>query len=456
MSNNSENCAQLKNSKTDWVPIKPNENVLLQKMSVIVKIDNNEIKVDDAELWLCFFPRPRVEIKGMFIATKAVFNALGSQKIINLYHSDGSVEIPGICTKYEIKIGKNEIFMTWFITPVPFNLKEKNAKSIKYFVFHLFNFVDLIGARRNFEYFEDKGHLIHYLDFIWKDWKVEIRSLYGKKETYNTLEEDGGFALTHVGYVRESNGKSFSINKAEYFLNALRYFLSFARGFWCYPILCAGFDKHGDKKWRAWDSPREPWQNPLSWFDPQHPDQLINLFPGFMDKCQVESWRDTFREVIYWYLNSNNSYRGIDAGIILTQAAIERLSFEYAVQSKKLITVDGFNKIWASDKFRILFSSLDIPIEIPSCLTNLIKLSKDSQIKWIDAPHALTEVRNSLVHPQKKPRNKFKSIYFETWKLGLWYLELSILRLCGYEGTYSNRLTAQMAGQVEKVPWENK
>jgi len=168
---------------------------------------------------------------------------------------------------------------------------------------------------------------------------------------------------------------------------------------------------------------------------------------------QDESWQTAFRDVIYWYLNSNFSPRGIDAGIILTQAAIERLSFEYSVRSKKLRTMEDFKNLRASDKFRLFFSSLDIPNEVPSNLSTLQELSR--QFNWLDAPHAFTEVRNSLVHPEHKSRGKTDKAIFEAWNLGLWYLEMSILRLCGYEGTYSNRLhLGKWIGEVEEVPWK--
>lgn len=178
---------------------------------------------------------------------------------------------------------------------------------------------------------------------------------------------------------------------------------------------------------------------------------MTTLFPEFIKKWRSSDWSEAFHEVIYWYLNANFSSRGIDAGIILTQAAIERLSFEYAVKSKKLVTVNGFKALWASDKFRLLFSSLDIPILIPQDTPAIEALSK--QFNWVDAPHALTEIRNSLVHPEHKRRGQFDDAYYEAWNLGLWYLEMGLLAICGYSGTYGNRLRQRWVGQVEEVPW---
>jgi hypothetical protein len=40
--------------------------------------------------------------------------------------------------------------------------------------------------------------------------------------------------------------------------------------------------------------------------------------------------------------------------------------------------------------------------------------------------------------------------------LGAWYSELAVLRLCGFEGLYHNRLSDDgHAGIVEPVPWRD-
>lgn len=76
---------------------------------------------------------------------------------------------------------------------------------------------------------------------------------------------------------------------------------------------------------------------------------------------------------------------------------------------------------------------------------------------WNDAASALTGMRNYLVHPV----NEYDSVSFgpaiyDANKLGLWYLELSLLKECGYSGTYYNRLTEKLIENIEKVPCESK
>jgi hypothetical protein len=300
--------------------------------------------------------------------------------------------------------------------------------------------------------------VIDHVDFQSAGWNVELKSLPTTTYTFKTLDEEGGYGLTHVGCLRKEDGSSFDGKTAEEMLNTLRHFFSFSKGLWCTPCLAVGFDDKENRVWELWLSPQGGWAKPLSWFDPHNCDQLANLFPSFMAKWENEDWRKALHEVIYWYLSSNCSTLGlgigIDAGIILTQTAIERLSFEYAVRHKRLISEEGFknNTFRASDRIRLLLSSLGIPIDIPASLSEMQSLAK--QFNWVDAPQAITEIRNSLVHPEHKRRGKFGEAFFPAWNLGQWYLELALLRICNYVGTYSNRLVlSKWVGDVEPVPW---
>jgi hypothetical protein len=80
------------------------------------------------------------------------------------------------------------------------------------------------------------------------------------------------------------------------------------------------------------------------------------------------------------------------------------------------------------------------------------------QLHWVDAPQAFTEVRNALVHANPNKRQKLQGLtgraMLEVWNLGVWFLELTLLRIYGYTGSYGNRLNMQRwQGEVEPVPW---
>jgi len=428
--------------------------VLLNHGQAEVRVDGNSY-TGDGEVRLDFLPRVDVHLYGYFkgVPAKDVMGASSGQKVISSFSINGR-QIEGFRLSSGGDVNSQEFSLKWCPKSEPINGVGDESTQMTRVVFHLFNFVDLRGTRRSTEQKGTMIHAIEHVDLTCDEWKVELKSLISTQENIKALKEEGGYRLTHIGCIQKADGTLFSGKDADVCLKGLRFFFSFAKGGWCEPICAVGFDASGSHVWESWSSPRESWHTPLSWFDPHNGSQLAALFPGFMKRWANDEWREALHEVIYWYLNANYSSRGIDAGIILTQAAIERLSYEYSVKDKRLLSVKGFKDLWASDKFRLLFSSVKIPLDIPSETSELQQLSCSSQMNWLDAPHALTEVRNSLVHPEHKHRGQFGTAYYEAWNLGLWCLEMGILAICGYSGTYGNRFKQRWVGQVEDVPWK--
>jgi len=67
-------------------------------------------------------------------------------------------------------------------------------------------------------------------------------------------------------------------------------------------------------------------------------------------------------------------------------------------------------------------------------------------------------VRNIIVHPEVKLRERFHtsetSPIRDTWTCGLWLLEMLLLRLFRYSGSYSDRRDPmKYVGYVKPVPW---
>ena len=408
--------------------------------------------IGDCEVRLELVPRANIYLYGYFQgvpAKDAGKVSIGKTEISSF--SIYSCQIEGFLLSSSGDTNSQEFNLKLCPRSEPIDVVGDQSTQISFLIFHLFNFVDLFGTRRSTQQSKSQMHAIEHVDLVCDEWNVELKSLLSTRENMKALKEEGGYRLTHIGGLKKVNGSLFTGKDAQGCLSALRFFLSFAKGGWCEPICAVGFDASDNRIWESWSSPSEPWHTPLSWFDPHNGSQLTTLFPGFMKRWENDDWRVALREVIYWYLNANFSSRGIDAGIILTQAAIERLSYEYAVKDKRLLTVNGFKDLWASDKFRLLFSSLGIKLEIPGETPEIEKLAK--KFEWLDAPHALTEIRNSLVHPEHKKRGQLDSVYHEAWNLGLWYLEMGLLAICDYSGTYGNRLKQRWVGQVENVPW---
>ncbi len=362
-------------------------------------------------------------------------------------------DIPGFRTSGHYNLVSNELTITWCPSHNSVSISEQEKKHISHAFCHLFNFLDVSGSRK-FPYQKNgyRGRIDH-IDLDTYHWKIELKSLGKTQEIIRSLNEEGGYQLTHAGRIQKLDGSAFSGNELSDCLTMLTFLLSFARGCWCNPVCSVGIDRASDVVLESWSVPRESWKPHVGWLSAQNDTQLPSFASSFSKKWSNEDWRETLRETIYWYLNANDSSQGIDTGIILAQAAIEKLSYQYVVIEKRLILREGFRSLVASDKFRILMSSLKIPIDIPTESRDITNIANDKI--WLDAPHALTDIRNALIHPERGSFSFSDNLdsFYQAWKLSLWYLELSILAVCEYKGTFYNRLKDGYESDAEEVPW---
>jgi hypothetical protein len=414
---------------------------------------NQHTYTGSGEVRLELLPRTSIYFYGYFqgVPAKDALDTRFMRSEISSFSLDNR-QIEGSFLSIDGNVDSQEFNLKWLPRSQSICGVGDDSTQMSLLVFHLFNFDNVFGTRRSGQQEGSIEHSIEHVDLLCDEWAIDLKSLPSTHDAIKKLRKEGGYCLTHIGAIKKTNGALFSGKDAQGCLKSLHYFLSFAKGGWCEPMCAVGFDELNNRVWEFWSPPREPWYSPSSWFDPHRGDQLAALYPTFMEKWKSDDWRDALEEVIYWYLNANSSHRGIDVGIILTQAGIERLAYEYAVKDKRLLSLNGFKDLRASDKFRLLFSSLGLPLEIPKETPKIARLSKD--FSWVDAPHALTEIRNSLVHPERTKRDQLASVYSEAWDLGLWYLTMGLLAICEYTGSYGNRLRKpRWMGQVEQVPW---
>jgi len=253
-------------------------------------------------------------------------------------------------------------------------------------------------------------------------------------------------------HIERTDEQCFESAAAEELLWPLADFLSFAAGRRIGVAMLVGVDGSGKCTWEQWGCGGcEPMAYREGWFDEACGADLEGLWPAFMELWGNPDWSRTLSEVIYWYLLANDGGRGADTGIILTQTALELLAWTYLVVSRKAVVRSGYKDLRASDQLRLLFTFLSLPKLIPSTLSNLAASAK--RMKWVDSLHAFTEIRNSIVHPEKTAQVDHRSLC-EAWQLGTWFLDLLILRLCKYKGKYINRLrNPHTFAKVQALPW---
>lgn len=292
------------------------------------------------------------------------------------------------------------------------------------------------------------------------NWRIHISSHANTEEWIRSMQRSGGLTVTHGCRICKTNGETIDWSEAKHITDCLHHFLSFARGHW-QPLgnvrLLSDGNECLSESWGVLRGIDRPIQDGLSWWSP-HPDgdKLNDVFQPFYSLWQDSAWHDTLRELIYWYLQANLAGRGhvsADAALVLSQATLEKLAWFYVTQVRKAVSEDAFQpgKLRASDQIRLLATLLNLPHAIPNVLSSI--QADASGKRFEDAFHALTTIRNQLVHSGMK-RNLRPGAEFDAWNLSQWYVEMCMLRLMGYRGRYANRLKLnKWAGETEPVPW---
>jgi hypothetical protein len=335
------------------------------------------------------------------------------------------------------------------------------SNSLTMAVFHLFNWPQVfdpesyaprIGTGRHFGADESGSIRLEY-----DNWIITVTELENTAGLVKKLEEKGGYAITHVGRIARSSGQPFTTKELNELLECIGYFFSLVLGRWNRPSLTVGFDSVGSRVFEHWGMLQITAGHYVkgdSFFDTGHASIFNALFPSFWQLWNAPLWHDTLKKAIYWYVGANNVGFGVnvDSALLFTQAALELLAWTYCVMDKKAVSEKAFaprGGLTASDKLTLLTTLMEIPSNIP---LQLKSLSAGPNQKWSNSMHVITDLRNGLVHP-KETKGISDNTYYEAWRLSLWYLDLILLRLLGYQGKYFNRLMTPIVGRVEDVPW---
>lgn len=317
------------------------------------------------------------------------------------------------------------------------------------------------------------AHLVNFPDFLrqldgttWRnhmilsdgEYEFDISASSNQDEVFNGLKAEGGYGITHWVSITKTSGHPIEFEEAEAELYKLHTFLSFARGSWVGLLAPRGVSEAGDILWTEWgERIVSEWQTQTSWWDRHNAQALESAYPGFSDRWNEEYWRDVISTAIYWYLRSNSAGAGagVDGGVILTQAALEKVAWSRLVEEWKSLSGKGFGRLFASDQLRLLLSGMHVPLSIPPAMTGLSALGTGQ--KW-DGPRAFTECRNELVHAARGKVTAGQRVpYYEVWNLGQWYLELALLSLSGFDDVYSDRSRlGGWVGEVQAVPWHSE
>lgn len=282
-------------------------------------------------------------------------------------------------------------------------------------------------------------------------WIVEIKAVDNHWQVQRSLSEQKGFAVTHLGTIRHSAGKSFSSESVRTILDATALFCSFAHGIYCGLFVTKGVDTSGNRAWEQWGvSNVDPWRGHRSWFDTHNGQILEQVFPGFWAKFRTFQKNHRTPLAIEWYMESNTQ-KASHSSIVLTQAALERLSYEMVGERLSAKQLGSKESEKEGEWIARALEEARVPRDIPASFAALEQLRKAND--FLHGPHTIVAIRNDLIHQDMSLDVLPANVYWQAKELGLWYVEMLLLKLFSYKGVCANRLTQEWPGQVEPVPW---
>lgn len=286
-------------------------------------------------------------------------------------------------------------------------------------------------------------------------WLIHFAPTDPSGKMFESLKESGGYGFTHVGNLARIDGSSFTAAEADDLLEVLTRFLSYARGSACGMPVRWGIGSSGSICWQRWGSSVvNPWKTPDNWFEEHHGNLLSEVFPLFYSIATEAELAEPLNLARHWYQVSNMRAGGMEGAIILGLTALDLLA-------ALVVTRDGaqghakFDNLPSAKKLRRLLDTMKVPSAIPAKYAELRNFAVAQG--WGDAPTALTEIRHGYVHAKKERRTIVLSApslaTFQAWQLAVWYQELALLHFLGHTGKYRNRVTAEVMGVAETVPW---
>ncbi|MEL6930812.1 MAG: hypothetical protein AAFO95_19595 [Cyanobacteria bacterium J06600_6] len=423
-----------------------NKEIVLYEGQLEIDLGNNKIQ-GTGRVRYVWFPNPQIQFD--FLTQNSIFeilqnfNSLNSNQTSNLILVDISASpvkmFISSCTS-DGNIG-NSIYGRIDEAVI---IKEEPEPDLSYILFHVVNFHNFTGAESVTLQTPSSISFRSRLTFKEAGWKLTLDEIKSTKGSVSSLKQIGGFAITHIGRLEKLDGSTFSSEDGIFFLKKFSKFLSFVRGFHISIILLSGYDANAKKIWEYWEASRsDSWKNVRSWSPQNQESELTQVFPGFLQ--WYDSWDDSEKKALDWYLEANYNPT-VELDTIVVQVAFELLAWVFLVEKgAKKFSRSQFGKLTAKNQILELFKELNISSQIPSNSSFLNDLNQfAAQNSWIDSPSIITGMRNAITHAKPQKRNQLHSsspmVKIGATHLGLWYLEIALLKIFNYQSFYFNRL----------------
>lgn len=280
------------------------------------------------------------------------------------------------------------------------------------------------------------------------------------KEASESLKEKGGYVILYDGEITSKKGplKYEDARDLFYCFNTFMTFLNGKR--------TSAMFQHGkfddEIKWRDYTAYFvDQHKSVQSWPQSHSVAGLDDMWKSFSTLWKNPEDKNFLTTAIHWYVEANGHSGFSEGSIIMAQTALELLYNWFVVERKKLILGKDSENISAANKIRLLLSQLNILFTVPASFTKLNEFV-DSNKDILDAPDAVVQIRNAIVHSQEEKRKKLSAIHYkakyEALQLCIWYIEMALLRILDFDEKYYNRCSSEIFKNKaeEYVPWSSR
>ncbi|PIB26209.1 hypothetical protein BFP77_14535 [Maribacter sp. 4U21] len=283
---------------------------------------------------------------------------------------------------------------------------------------------------------------------------LEMRFKYA--EHVKALNNEGGHLLLYNGTIRKkTQSHKLNVEELNGQIRCLNFFLSFVNG----RRICAMFFNGKLNDDSVWSSFK---YNGTENFSTRHfrwaiPNikllDLQTLYTNFYDIWRSGSDKNFLIFAVKWYNEANMNEVSADTRLIMAQTTLELIYNWWIIEKHKLISIKDANNLKAENRIRLVLAQMGMSYDIPEEFQGLNRLRKKSTVE--DGPHSIVYLRNSLVHSNTSKMNNInnldKHVRAEVVMLANWYIELALLKILDYNGTYNRRMMGP-----KQVPWATK
>jgi hypothetical protein len=411
----------------------PNENICIHPGTYTIKWKDKVFK-SDGSLIFKWLPRLTVKFRGK----------LGSDfdySWVEPFETDLIVEITSENPKINLKGGiykireKEEFNIVCSLSQqIEVGQKEINVEHVLFEIANLRSFYGRPVQTKNsghrnrliFENIESRITIDKYTNFMELRWN---------------LNETGGYQLLYTGKLELKSNKKISFEKSSEILDTFSYFLLFINGRRCFPLFRSGIID-SNEVWSSY-SPflNDQYQHVYSWTSDSENNGLEGIWKDFSELWKNLDDRESMKTILHWYTEANSNSAFVEGSIVLIQNALELL-FHWLISEKmKYVNVSEADNLSASAKIGFLLAFYNINPSLPAEFDSLPKFAKQNNI--LNGPESFTRIRNCIVHPNHKKRKALKEIESqaksEALHLGIWYVEIILLKHLNFKGNYINR-----------------